>query len=280
MSAALAPIHVILLPGLDGTGELFAPFLQAIAQLEVTPFEPQLIAHALHYPTQDKMTMAQLQEAVTHYIAQQLPADARYVILGESFSGPVAILAAKVAQDARQDCAPGQRCMGLILCCSMARNPYVMFAPLAPLFSVLPIELVPMGWVNRLAQGKIDFWADGGDLAMNRVSPSVLRHRLKAISRVDVTQELASLQMPILYLQAAKDLVVPASAARLVQDCAPQTRLVRLESSHFLLQDHPEEALAQIEIFIAQMVLDGFSSLHMPLPYDEPWGDTETPAGL
>jgi hypothetical protein len=47
-----------------------------------------------------------------------------------------------------------------------------------------------------------------------------------------------------------------------VQDCAPQTMLKRIDSSHFLLQSKPDVALASIQSFIAQMVVDGFSSLH------------------
>ena len=90
----------------------------------------------------------------------------------------------------------------------------------------------------------------------------MLRHRLQVISKVDVTAELSALRMPVLYLQATKDVVVPASCARLVQDCAPQTMLARIDSSHFLLQSKPDKALAQIQSFIAQMVVDGFSSLH------------------
>lgn len=257
------PIHLILLPGLDGTGELFAPLLRRIERMHIHADEPQLIAHALRYPTHDKLDLRQLHHAVEHYIAHNLPEDARYVILGESFSGPVAITVAYAAQTVREgEALSRRRCMGLILCCSMARNPYVMFAPLAPLWSVLPIELVPMGWVNRLAQGKLDFWAGGQELAMNKVDTQVLRHRLQVISKVDVTAELSALRMPVLYLQATKDVVVPASCARLVQDCAPQTMLARIDSSHFLLQSKPDKALAQIQSFIAQMVVDGFSSLH------------------
>jgi pimeloyl-ACP methyl ester carboxylesterase len=257
------PIHLILLPGLDGTGELFAPLLRRIEKMRIAVDEPQLIAHALHYPTHDKLDLQQLQHAVEHYIAHNLPVDARYVILGESFSGPVSISVAYAAQTAREGQALGQRrCMGLILCCSLARNPYVMFAPLAPLWSVLPIELVPMGWMNRLAQGKLDFWAGQENLVGKNVSMEVFRHRLKTISKVDVTAELSALRMPVLYLQATNDVVVPSSCARLVQDCAPQTMLARIDSSHFLLQSQPDAALAHIQSFIAQMVVDGFSSLH------------------
>ena len=103
------PIHLILLPGLDGTGELFAPLLRRIERMHIHADEPQLIAHALRYPTHDKLDLRQLHHAVEHYIAHNLPEDARYVILGESFSGPVAITVAYAAQTAREGEALSRR---------------------------------------------------------------------------------------------------------------------------------------------------------------------------
>ena len=252
-----AAIHLILLPGLDGTGDLFAPLLKRIAAMQVAADEPEFIAHALHYPTDQQLGFQALHEMVEYYLATQLPADARYVLLGESFSGPVAVAVAHAAQTALENHAPDtRRCIGLILCCTFVRNPFPVFAPLGPLWSLAPLELVPLSWVNRLAQGKLDFWSDQGELAMRQLAPDVLRYRLKIISKVDVTRELAALRLPILYLQASKDLIVPASAARLVQDLAPQTELVRIAGSHFLLHSKPAVALGHIQQFIAQNVVD------------------------
>ena len=41
-------IHLILLPGLDGTGDLFAPLLKRIAAMKIAAGEPEFIAHALN----------------------------------------------------------------------------------------------------------------------------------------------------------------------------------------------------------------------------------------
>ena len=250
-------IHLILLPGLDGTGDLFAPLLKRIAAMKIAAGEPEFIAHALQYPTHEQLGFRALNEMVEYYLATQLPADAVYVLLGESFSGPIAVAVAHAAQTALDNKAPDERrCLGLILCCTFVRNPFSVFAPLGPLWSLAPLELVPMSWVNRLAQGKLDFWSDQGELAMAQLAPDVLRYRLKIISKVDVSRELSELRLPILYLQASKDLIVPASAARLVQELAPQTDLVRIEGSHFLLQSKPAAALAHMQQFIAQNVVD------------------------
>ena len=120
-----AAIHLILLPGLDGTGDLFAPLLKRIAAMQVAADEPEFIAHALHYPTDQQLGFQALHEMVEYYLATQLPADARYVLLGESFSGPVAVAVAHAAQTALENHAPDtRRCIGLILCCTFVRNPF------------------------------------------------------------------------------------------------------------------------------------------------------------
>ena len=78
-------ITVLLLPGMDGTGELFAPFIAALgcefATLVVT------------YPTHASLDYAELETIARAAI----PQDGAYVIVGESFSGPIAIALAAQA---------------------------------------------------------------------------------------------------------------------------------------------------------------------------------------
>ncbi len=69
---------LILLPGLDGTGELFAPFIEALGG-----FETQVVS----YPPDRAMSYAE-HEA---FARAKLPSDEDYVLLAESFSGPVGI---------------------------------------------------------------------------------------------------------------------------------------------------------------------------------------------
>src|ERR1700677_3088878 len=74
----LAPV-LVLLPGLDGTGILSRQFVDAIGE----SVETQIIA----YPTDQPLGYAELEKLVR----EALPRDRPYVVLGESFSGPVAI---------------------------------------------------------------------------------------------------------------------------------------------------------------------------------------------
>src|SRR5512147_2728475 len=69
---------LLLLPGLDGTGELFAAFVAALREHEV-----RIITYphdrALGYP------------ALEEFVREKLPRDQDYFLLAESFSGPVGI---------------------------------------------------------------------------------------------------------------------------------------------------------------------------------------------
>src|SRR5262245_59650840 len=110
---------LVLLPGMDGTGDLFAPLLTALP--------PSLPAKVVRYPTAEPLGYAQLDGVAK---AALPPAD-DFVILGESFSGPLAIsLAAE----------PPSNLKALVLCCSFARNPRPVFSSLGPLVAALPMQ--------------------------------------------------------------------------------------------------------------------------------------------
>jgi pimeloyl-ACP methyl ester carboxylesterase len=91
---------------MDGTGELFAGFLQAMGDT------PTLV---VAYPPGQVLDY----EGATNFARARLPLQQPFVLLGESFSGPVAIALAAARP-------PGL--LGLILCCSFARNPAPVFS--------------------------------------------------------------------------------------------------------------------------------------------------------
>ena len=70
---------LVLLPGMDGTGDLFAAFLSAPGC--------DLDVKVVSYPTDVALGYADLEA----FARAALPTDRPFVILGESFSGPIAI---------------------------------------------------------------------------------------------------------------------------------------------------------------------------------------------
>lgn len=101
------PITLLLLPGLDGTGVLFERFVEALPD--------DIDAHVLSYPGDHPMSYADL----LGYIRDRLPAGkTRFAVLGESFSGPLALELALVEP----------RVNAVILCASFVTKP-VRYVP-------------------------------------------------------------------------------------------------------------------------------------------------------
>jgi pimeloyl-[acyl-carrier protein] methyl ester esterase len=79
---------LVLLPGMDGTGALRSEFVTALA--------PAIQSIVVSYPAERALGYIEL-EAV---VRSKLPSDRSYVLLGESFSGPIAIAIAANAHQA------------------------------------------------------------------------------------------------------------------------------------------------------------------------------------
>ena len=75
-------VSLVLLPGLDGTGNLFQPLLKELPE-ELEPI-------GVSYRVWEFLNYSALRDLVL----QRVPAGRPFVLLGESFSGPVAVLAA------------------------------------------------------------------------------------------------------------------------------------------------------------------------------------------
>ncbi|WP_370682449.1 alpha/beta fold hydrolase [Comamonas sp. GB3 AK4-5] len=225
------PITLVLLPGMDGTGLLFGPLVAALR--EVWPVTIVAYSHD---------TASQTYAGLQTQAEQALPPDGPLVLLGESFSGPIAVaLAAK---------HPG-RVAGLVLCCSFLRNPRPSLRWLRGLASI-PAPLPPGPVLSAMLFGR--FATPGLRTLLNKalsgVSSAALRARLRAVLDIDARAQAHSLAMPVLYLQASHDRLVPADAAAAVQQCCPQAVVQSLNAPHCLLQAAPEAAAAALSAFI------------------------------
>jgi pimeloyl-[acyl-carrier protein] methyl ester esterase len=223
-------IKLVLLPGMDGTGELFEPFLEAV----------RIPTQVVRYPGSDVLGYAELEALVM----AELPTDQPYVLLGESFSGPIAIaVASKQPRQLR----------GVVLCCSFAKNPRPAVAPLRRLINLLPSR-PPLPILEYFLSGRFATPAlrDALSRALAQVSPAVLRSRMNAVACTNVVEMLRSIAVPVLYLRASEDRLVPPTASRLVLENVPHARLVELVAPHFLLQTAPKEAAELVEEFMRE----------------------------
>lgn len=214
---------LVLLPGMDGTGELFEPFVSALGHA----CDVVVVAYPCDIPLN--------YEALQAIARQSLPTDRPFVLLGESFSGPIALALTALR-------LPQQ--VGLVLCCTFVSNPRPLFNHLNFQVGLLPIGAVPARWFSPLLLGRFSTRALRMALsrAMNQVSPSVMRARLRSVLGVDVSALLAQIDVPMVYLRATRDRVVPEAAARRISELKPHVQVLEVTAPHCLLQAAPDEA--------------------------------------
>lgn len=222
---------LVLLPGMDGSGTLFAAFTAALGK-EITPT-------VISYPADQSLGYA----CLTEFVRPRLPSDAPFFLLGESFSSPIAIALAAERPP---------MLAGLILSGGFARNPVppmralrhlVRFAPLHGRFSGFASPLL-LGW--RASAGLRRALRSALDMA----SASVLRMRMREVLDVDYSERARTIAVPVLYLQADRDQVVFAAPARHLRSLLPEMKVVRLRGPHLLLQTAPVQAAAAVTAFI------------------------------
>ncbi|WP_438705186.1 alpha/beta fold hydrolase [Tabrizicola sp.] len=181
-------------------------------------------------------------EDVALWLEPQLGAG-EYVIIAESFSGPLAVMMAS---------AKPAGLKALVLVASFARSPRRVpaFASavlyLLPLRSVLLIRLTR--WLLVGKWGTTDFPEE-----FSRIIRSVPRRtlvgRLREVLRVNVVGALQPLAMTGQFIVASRDFLVPASRAEDFREAGWNVEAV--EGPHFLNFTRPQEVASLIERFLA-----------------------------
>src|ERR1019366_8900499 len=155
-------MHLVLLPGMDGTGSLFSGLVSALG--------PGFEATVVKYPADQALGYKELES----FARSSLPLDRPFIILGETFSGPIAIsLSASMP--------PGLA--GVILCCSFARNPLPVLRWLKSLLGLVPFDHLPKVFLGPFLFGRFASRKERSELgeAVSRVSNKTMRARIKAV---------------------------------------------------------------------------------------------------
>ena len=224
--------HIALLPGLDGTGELFFPILPLLRDR----FE----VHVLSYGDECSFD---------HYVAsaaEQLPRQVSLSLVAESFSGPIAI---RLLAEKKFDFGPS------VLSATFCRSPLPMLSRLA---AFMPEKLFGSHALSRVV---VDSWVTGSAAApeladkardlLQRVGPGTFKRRIGIVADVDVSAELKTIGVPLLYIQAARDRVVFADSGAEILRHAQNIRLEKVDGSHMILQTRPAECA---ELIIAHVL--------------------------
>ena len=224
-------MRLALLPGLGGTGRLFAPLLNRLP--------PSLDPLVIRYPTADANSLDRHIEVA----AQALSSDGPWLLLAESFSGPIAARLATGRSDLN--------IAGVIFCASFLSSPrpyalaLLKHAPLGRLFGIRPPD-----WFIRAAcmggRADPDLIAELR-LALATTGSEALAHRLRLLAGLPPFEQPIS--QPCLYIRPRQDRLVPRRCVAEVQRLCRRLRVATLEGPHFILQTEPEACAGLIGSF-------------------------------
>ena len=215
-------LKALILPGLDGTGLLHGPFARAL--------EPEIAATSVAYPSH-----LCRYEDLHDWLTPQLP-DAPFVVIAESFSGPLALrIAAELPE----------RVAAVVLVASFDRPP----RRVPPIFAA-PVRYLPQ-WGRAIGWVTFGAWATVARRAalkgaLAQVSKRSLARRLK--STLSLRRENTIVPTPTLYLKASKDRLVPARHSAAMKSRGAV--VVVVEGPHFLLQANPSDCATAIRDFL------------------------------
>lgn len=223
----------MLLPGFDGTGDLFQPLR---ATLDKT-----IATRVCRYTTEESF------DDYVETAAAMLPLE-NAVLLAESFSGPVA-LALMARYPVRIVCA--------VFCATFAVSP---FRPLARVARILPTSLFHPTSLQRHVIKRFCLNGESDGVLMEQVAAanrslraSTVQRRLQVLADIDMTPLLPQIAAPVLYLQAMRDRIVGARASRQLTSLLPKVMVRQIEGPHLLLQSRPIECAAAISSFLVQV---------------------------
>ncbi|WP_299873049.1 alpha/beta fold hydrolase [uncultured Cocleimonas sp.] len=210
-------MKIVLLPGLDGTGNLFDPLLKALPQnLEVI---------VISYPE----TKLGYEELVS-FVLGQLPTD-DYVLVGESFSGNIAY---QIAQ------TKPKHLKYVIFVASFLSNPRPLLLKLfnqlpSSLLSVKPPQIIIKIFMLGFSANKnsIQLFLE----TLKQVPSDVLSFRLKEIGKLQLRPEPCEIKAT--YIQATNDYLVPSKALKDFEQLFSNLTVVKVKGSHFILQSQP-----------------------------------------
>jgi pimeloyl-[acyl-carrier protein] methyl ester esterase len=228
-------MKLVLLPGMDGTGIMFEPLVRVLPP-EVSPI-------VVSYPGNVPLSYEELLPT----IRSSLPTAEPFILLGESFSGALALRIAATNPSGLK---------GLILCASFVYNP-IRFFPRACqrwvrpfLFSYWP----PWFRLRALLGGyATPILFDLVRRSHTAVTPAVLAARAREVIGLNAEDALSACSVPLLYIAGSRDRVVPKHNLTRIQSIHPNASVVILPAPHLVLQAAPQAAAKVIAEFAASV---------------------------
>jgi pimeloyl-ACP methyl ester carboxylesterase len=206
---------LVLVPGLDGTGEFFKPFLDVYGRQHT---------QVIPLPQSGPQDYARL----TEHVLRHLPADRDYVVLAESFSGPIG------AHLALQGLP---RLKGVIFVATFLSPPPMWLTTLGlmlPLKTMVPTRAGAMVLRFLLAGPRATAeylsWVQS---VVGSVPADIINARIRAIRGMRRLQ--GSTMVPSLDLRALQDRMIPAGKFAEFRRHFRDIKLFKIDGPHLIL---------------------------------------------
>jgi pimeloyl-ACP methyl ester carboxylesterase len=223
-----SPPTALLLPGIDGSGRLFRPLLAA---------EPRFVPEVLSYPPDRALGYDDLYALVR----ERLPRGP-FLLVAESFSGPLAVRLAAARP-------PGL--VALVLAATFLHRPLnPLLHPIRGLAGARAFGLpLPGALIRHFLAGPDapDALVEEVQAAVAAVPAAVMARRSAEAAGVDVREEFARTEVPVLWLAPERDRLVRVDGVGEVLALRPDAEVAVLDAPHMILQRCPHASLARIE---------------------------------
>jgi len=225
--------EIALLPGMDGTGLLFAPFAEALTARGHQP-------RTLSYPYDEPMSMDMLARQMWEIIGEAPPP----VILGESYGSQIVLRLLRDHPDTFRAAifvgGFGERPTSLLW---LSR-----FLPVSWSFRIPRPR-----WVLRTFtyDGQTDeAMLDTHIRATRAVAPEVMADRIENMARM---QPIArTVDVPVLYLAGSHDRLVPPRNLAYFRNYCPDLEIETPARCHMIVQTEPERCADLVSDFLAR----------------------------
>jgi len=232
--------HLILLPGLDGSGRLFEPLLSALP--------PTLSASVVRYPAEQSLSP----RVIFPCIREVIPWDRPYVLVAESLAASLALQFAEEQQ---------QNIRAVVLCASFVSNPVPAHSGVGAFQWAASLMGEDKFWLEKepspalvrkhlTGEDSPPALVDQAVEVLRSFRPDVLSSRVQSIFNADARRELRDCEKPLLYLQASEDQFVRPGALDEIRGIKPSVKIAVVKGPHLLLQRNPRGAIDAIRAFL------------------------------
>jgi pimeloyl-[acyl-carrier protein] methyl ester esterase len=223
---------LVLLPGIDGSDIMFRPLV------ETAPANVETVTVA--FPPGPANTYGDLYPLVHKILPQERP----FYLLGWSFSGPLALMIAAKRPPLLR---------GVVLAASFARNPIPYLPGWARglacpfLFRIFPAAAQLKALLGGFSTAEMRALLTE---AHSTVCAEAMASRARAALAVDATGALTDCPVPVLYLRASKDEVIPRSCGDEIRRRLPAVEIAEISGPHIALVTNPLASWDRIREFM------------------------------